>query len=84
MTFDQAVVWLDARGGRWEVRASRTSCAVEVNVGLRHTRSEASALRPDEVCAALVQAVRQMRDVPQIRLGNCGQLPGGTVKQALP
>jgi len=61
MTFEQALAWLDARGGRWAARASEQSCAVEVTLGPRQVRSTASRLDAGSVRSALVEAVQTLQ-----------------------
>ncbi|MCU0691679.1 MAG: hypothetical protein MUF54_09780 [Polyangiaceae bacterium] len=61
MTFDEALRWLDERGGRWTASANASACAVTVTLGTTKVRSQAGELRADHVRSALVSAVLELR-----------------------
>jgi hypothetical protein len=65
MTFDEALRWLDERGGMWNARASETSFAVNVRVGTVHVRTPVPELKADDVRSAVIRTVRLVQDMQQ-------------------
>lgn len=61
LSFDEALYWLDERGGRWSTRASRSAVNVVVTLGGQQVRATAQRLHPEEVRQALVAAVQRLR-----------------------
>ena len=62
MSFEEAIDWLDKRGGRWSARASRSVVQVVVTLGSRQVRATVDRLHAEEVRLALVDAVKRMRE----------------------
>jgi len=63
MTFDEALRWLDERGGMWSARASESSFAVNVQVGTIQVNPPVPNLEPHDVRSAIVRTVRVVRDM---------------------
>lgn len=61
LSFDEALHWLDERGGRWSTRASQSAVNVVVTLGGQQVRATAQRLRGEEVRLALVRAVQRLR-----------------------
>jgi len=61
VSFDEALDWLDTRGGRWSTHASRSAVDVIVTLGGRQVQATAERLHAEEVRIALVQAVQRLR-----------------------
>ena len=63
MTFDEALRWLDERGGMWNARASDSSFAVNVRVGTVHVRTPVPDLKATDVRSAIIRTVRMVQDL---------------------
>lgn len=61
-SFEEAIDWLDRRGGRWNARASLRRVTVNVFLQGRRVQATAKRLRAADVRAALIKAVEEHRE----------------------
>jgi hypothetical protein len=61
LSFEEAIDWLDSRGGLWSTRASRTAVQVIVTLRGQQVRTPIRHLHAEDVRRALVQAVQRIR-----------------------
>ena len=61
LSFEEAIDWLDSRGGLWSTRASRTAVQVIVTLRGQQVRTPIRQLHAEDVRRALVQAVQRIR-----------------------
>jgi len=61
VSFDEAIDWLDRRGGLWSTRASRSAVQVVVTLRDQQVRTRIPNLCAEDVRKALVQTVQRIR-----------------------